>query len=88
MLWHAISFDGWLIVHQYLSGCRDLELADQFSIQHLNQYCKGHSLNIVEPSVLFYGSKIEGSPEPYVHFSENPGILPGNQILTIKNDAH
>lgn len=32
MLWHAIGFDGWLIVHQYLSGFRDLELVDQFSI--------------------------------------------------------
>lgn len=74
MLWYAIGFDGWLIVHQYLSRYRDLELADQFSIQHLNQYCKGHTLNIVEPLVLFYGClKIEGSPEPYLHFSENPG---------------
>lgn len=36
-----------LMVHQYLSGNRDLQLAVQWSEKPLHEHCEGHSLNPV-----------------------------------------
>lgn len=43
-----------LMVHQYLSGNRDLQLAVQWSEKPLHEHCEGHSLNPVEGSVFFW----------------------------------
>ena len=94
MLWHAIGFDGWLIVHQYLSGYRDLELADQFSILISTwiSIASVIALSLLNPQFFFMVvRKLKVALNPMYIFSENPGkscILPGNQILTMKNEAH